>query len=396
MSSLTDLGIVCALGSNKEQVLSACFAGDRTGLVLRDDLHPERTVRVGQVMSTLPDMQTFDRVYRTRCNQLVLLAYQQIAKQVEQLPYPPERIAVVIGTSTSGIANGERAMFGLQQTQQFPDDFHYSMQEMNATAEFLALVSGAKGPVYTISTACSSSGKAMISARNLLLSGMVDAVITGGADSLCQLTINGFSSLESVASDFSQPFSANRDGINIGEGAALFVMQHSEHGIQLAGIGESSDAYHISAPDPAAQGAIMVMQQALNSAGVEACEIDYINLHGTGTVKNDEMEAQAVHHLFRQVPCSSTKGLTGHTLGAAGAIEAAICWLLLSDHNHHNQLPANQTGGQLDPSLADINLLGDTHRMPHKIRACISNSFAFGGSNVALLLTRSQHGQTAR
>ncbi|WP_416306495.1 beta-ketoacyl-ACP synthase [Neptunicella sp. SCSIO 80796] len=388
MSSLTDLGIVCALGTDKEQVLSACLAGNQSGLIARQDLHPQHTIRVGQVCAELPDMQTFDQVYRTRCNQLILLAYQQIAEQIKQLPYPSERIAVVIGTSTSGIASGEQAMSELQYQGQFPAGFDYALQEMNASAEFLAQLCGARGPVYTVSTACSSSGKAMISARHLLASGLVDAVITGGADSLCKLTVNGFASLESVASDLCNPFAQQRDGINIGEGAALFIMQRIEQGICLAGFGESSDAYHISAPEPQGTGAISVIQQALTRADMQASEVDYINLHGTGTLKNDEMEALAINQLLKQVPCSSTKSLTGHALGAAGAIEAAICWLLLSDYNRLNQLPGNRISGQFDPDLAEINLLAQTRTLDKKINTCLSNSFAFGGSNVALLLSR--------
>jgi len=222
-------------------------------------------------------------------------------------------------------------------------------------------------------------------------------VIVGGIDSLCQLTVNGFHALESVSKGHCNPFSANRDGINIGEGAALFTLTlatdntANEACVLLAGIGESSDAHHMSAPHPEGAGAIAAMQAALDDAQISAQEIDYINLHGTATPKNDAMESRAVLSVFGDTPppASSTKPLVGHTLGAAGAIEAAFCYLLLSQHNHSFALPPHRFDGQQDPRDPSIALVAPMQCADHgKLNYVMSNSFAFGGSNASLIFCR--------
>lgn len=384
MSSLVSLGIVCALGNNGQDVLSNCLRGGQF-LSARQDLLPQRQVMVGAVNSPLPDMTDFPVEYQSRNNQLAFAAYQQIAEVIKKLDCAPHRLAVILGTSTSGIAEGEQALAQLDAEGRLPATYHYATQEMHAPASFIASLSGATGPAYCISTACSSSAKALISARLLLDADMADVVITGGVDSLCKLTLNGFAALESVSVGVCQPFGKARDGINIGEGAALFVMQKGNSGIRLVGFGESADAYHISAPHPEGTGAYQAMHKALDMAGIVASSLGYLNLHGTGTPLNDEMESKAVNRLCSQVPCSSTKALTGHTLGAAGAIEAGICWLLMNQAE--TWLPANQHNGQSDPALAPINLLQSSVQV-ESLNYCLSNSFAFGGSNVALLLAR--------
>lgn len=295
MSNLADVGIVCALGAGKEAVLQACLNGDQSGMQFDEQLHFEKPCRVGKVSMALPSLEHFEQPFQNRTNQLVLLAYQQIEKTLKGLDIAPSRLGVVMGTSTSGIATGELAIEELLRQGDFPDGFDYKTQEMYGTAEFVALLSGAKGPTYSISTACSSSAKSLISAYNLIHSGVIDAAIVGGADSLCQLTVNGFSALESISQDFTTPFSQGRDGINIGEGAALFVMTKQPQGIGLLGFAESADAHHISAPDPTGLGAIKVMSEAMMMAGKVSNDIDYLNLHGTGTVQNDLMESQAVN-----------------------------------------------------------------------------------------------------
>jgi 3-oxoacyl-[acyl-carrier-protein] synthase-1 len=216
-------------------------------------------------------------------------------------------------------------------------------------------------------------------------------VLCGGVDSLCRLTLNGFSSLEAVSSERSNPFSVNRSGINIGEAAVLFLMTREanrDHRIALLGAGASSDAHHISAPEPNGRGAQQAMQKALNNAGVQADEIDYLNLHGTATQHNDSMESLAVNAVFPNgVPCSSTKPLSGHTLGAAGALEAAFCWLALSPENPDRQLPPHVWDGQADTNLPAMAWVkpGDTLQS-HSPRRLMSNSFAFGGNNVSLII----------
>nr|MBP9678449.1 beta-ketoacyl-ACP synthase [Aeromonas sp.] len=239
-------------------------------------------------------------------------------------------------------------------------------------------------PAYTLSTACSSSARAFISGQRMLAAGLVDAVLVGGADSLCGLTLNGFDSLESLSGTLCQPFDNGRQGINIGEGAALFLLSRQPAPLALLGVGESSDAWHISAPHPDGVGAEAAMGMALAQAGLTPEQVGYINLHGTATRLNDAMESQAVYRLFGdRVPCSSTKPLTGHVLGAAGAIEAALACLLLE---RALPLPPQRvmTG---DPALAPIRLVSGT--TPLATPRILSNSFAFGGNNVSLLFGKS-------
>ncbi|MBU2892010.1 beta-ketoacyl-ACP synthase [Colwellia sp. D2M02] len=387
---LHDLGINCALGNNKAQVLTAIQRQDHSTEFLsqRDDLHLDGTpVFVGEVNAELPCLSAYPSHFNSRNNQLALQAFQQIAHTFTQLTgnIDKQRIAVVIGTSTSGILSGERARSQLLANGNIPKDYHYATQEMAAPAQFIAHVCGAQGPVYSISTACSSSAKSLATAKMLLESNIADVVLCGGVDALSQLTINGFSALESVSAGLCNPFGAERDGINIGEAAALFLMSRNNDSINLCSAGESSDAYHISAPHPEGDGAYQSMALALKGANLSASDIDYINLHGTGTPKNDDMEAKAVHRLFgSSVLASSTKRYTGHTLGAAGALEAGLCWLLLQNQSENHTLPSNVNNGKIDPSLAAINLVDDN--TTKKVRYCLSNSYAFGGNNISLIL----------
>jgi 3-oxoacyl-[acyl-carrier-protein] synthase-1 len=295
-----------------------------------------------------------------------------------------------MGTSTSGIDEAEKALAFLQETGQMPADYDYTRQEVGACSEFLAQFYGLRGPAYTVSTACSSSGKAFASARGLISSGLCDVVIVGGTDTLCQLTLLGFASLEAVSDELTNPFSINRNGINIGEASAIFMMSGEPVGPMLLGVGESSDAHHMSAPEPSGSGAIACMTAALEEAKLVPEDINYINLHGTATKLNDSMESLAVNKVFGSgVPCSSTKALTGHTLGAAGATEAALCWLLLEGENPHLVAP-HVFDGKQDPELAEI-FLCTRNRYDSAVRYIMSNSFAFGGNNVSVILGRNTH-----
>lgn len=384
---LNDFGVTCALGSSKKEVSRALSCSQET-LTLDEQLHVQgKAVYVGKVHAPLPCLGEFEPHFRTRNNALAKIALDQLTESLTKLieGVSSARIAVVIGTSTSGVAEGEKAMREKLSAGAFPSEFDYQSQELFGPAQFIAKAINATGPAYSISTACSSSSKAMISAKMLLESNMVDVVICGGVDSLCQLTINGFDALESISQGLCDPFAAERDGINIGEAAALFIMSRKASKVRLAGVGESSDAYHISAPEPSGSGAKVSMKAALNQAGVASQDIDYINLHGTGTRKNDDMEAIAVNEVFPNLPfASSTKRLTGHTLGAAGALEAGICWLLLEQQTL--PLPQNKNNKALDPTLAPINLVNE--RQHHAPTYCLSNSFAFGGNNTSVILAK--------
>lgn len=393
--AITQIGLCTPLGQDPQQVLERLIAGDTSAMQSSDTLLFERPTLVAPVTAALPAIP--EKLIRFDCrnNQLLLCAALQIAATVEQAKrdFGPARIGVVLGTSTSGIAKGEAALAYRHEHGHFPADYHYFQQELGSTSDFLRQYFELDGPCYTVSTACSSSAKVFASAKRLLQANLCDIVIVGGVDSLCQLTVNGFNALESVSKGHCNPFSIKRDGINIGEGAALFVLTLGESEVMLAGIGESSDAHHISAPHPEGAGAIKAMRAALQDAHIAAKDIGYINLHGTATPKNDAMESRAVVEVFgvNTPPCSSTKPLVGHTLGAAGAIEAAFCYLLLSAHNHDQALPPHQWDGQVDPQDPPIALV-ERHRVAAKgaLNYVMSNSFAFGGSNASLIFCRNE------
>ncbi|MBA5705847.1 beta-ketoacyl-ACP synthase [Pseudomonas fulva] len=389
---LNALGLICALGHGQADVAARLFAGDCSGMRPAPGWIPERQPPVGAVTQPLPAVPLPEQ--HSRNNQLLYAAALQIEPALRQAitQYGAHRVGVVLGTSTSGIAEGSAAIGHFLASDHFPADYHYAQQVLSAPADFLADWLQLGGPAYVISTACTSSGRALLSARRLLDLGVCDAVLCGGVDSLCHLTLNGFSALEAISDRRCNPFSANRDGINIGEAAALFLMTRAPEAqgerIALLGAGASSDAHHISAPDPTGAGALQCMGKALDNAGLKPAHIHYLNLHGTATPHNDAMESLAVDTLFGAgLPCSSSKPMTGHTLGAAGALEAAFCWLSLSRHNPLGLLPPHLWDGQPDPALPELTLVDGSQRLAaHGPRRLMSNSFAFGGNNVSLIL----------
>lgn len=392
--AITDTGLCTPLGMSAAEILPRLLAGDTSGMVLRADLLATGSTLVGEVTQNLPQLPDAMAQFNCRNNQLLLAAAMQIAPTVVRAiaSFGKDRIGVVLGTSTSGIAKGEEALAYRAEHGKFPADYHYFQQELGSTSDFLRQYFELDGPCYTLSTACSSSAKVFASAKRLLNANLCDMVIVGGVDSLCRLTVNGFDALESVSKGHCNPFSANRDGINIGEGAALFTLVRGEGPVLLSGCGESGDAHHISAPHPEGRGAIDAMGAALKDAGLKPADIDYINLHGTATPKNDAMESRAVCAVFEGhlPPCSSTKPLTGHALGAAGAIEAAFCVLLLSEGNR--ALPPQVWDGIADTNDPQLPLVPMPHTQDpgngHDIRHVMSNSFAFGGSNASLIFSR--------
>ena len=380
---LNALGVICALGRGQNEVSRNLFSGDCSGMRAESGWVPERVLPVGGVRSELVAIPAELRPQSSRNNQLLLEAASQIESELRQAihTYGASRVGIVLGTSTSGIDEASRGIAHYLREQQFPGDYDYQQQELSAPANFLADWLHVSGPAYVISTACTSSARALMSAQRLLDLGVCDAVICGGVDSLCKLTLNGFTSLEAVASERCNPFSVNRNGINIGEAAVLFLMTKTPAPIALLGSGASCDAHHISAPEPSGKGALQSMRKALASAKLEPEHIGYLNLHGTATQHNDAMESLAVASLFPQgVACSSTKPMSGHTLGAAGALEAAFCWLSLV----HDRVPPHVWDGQADPALPALQWAqtGDTL----KKRCLMSNSFAFGGNNVSLII----------
>ncbi|MFL6566046.1 MAG: beta-ketoacyl-ACP synthase [Burkholderiales bacterium] len=381
------VGIANALGRGCEAVRHALMAGDTAGMRIEQGWLPDGAARVGRVSAELPRLPQAHARYDCRNNRLLLLALGEIRGAVAAVleRVAPGRFGVVLGTSTAGIAEGESAMAALAHSGAYPDGFQYMQQEIGRGAQFLAAHLGVSGPAYVVSTACTSSVKAIAAACRLIRAGLCDAVLTGGADTLCRLTVNGFAALESTTLELCNPLSRNRRGINLGEGVALLLVSREPAAVEILGCGESSDAHHISAPDPAGRGAEAAMRAALAEAGLAAEAVDYLNLHATATPKNDHMEAHAVHRVFPHgVPCSGTKPLTGHTLGAAGATEVAFCWLAL---HGDGRLPPHVWDGEADPDLPPLMQTPPGARFRRaEGRVCMSNSFAFGGSNACLIV----------
>ncbi|MFZ0501311.1 MAG: beta-ketoacyl-[acyl-carrier-protein] synthase family protein [Steroidobacteraceae bacterium] len=304
------------------------------------------------------------------------------------------RVGLFLGTSTSGMLETELAYRRRDpETGALPADFDYAGSHNSySLAAFVREILGLDGPSAVVSSACSSSAKVFGSARRMLAAGLIDAAVVGGVDSLCLTTLYGFHSLQLVSRAPCKPFDVARAGISIGEAAAFALIERppeslDDEAILLLGVGESSDAYHMSSPHPEGRGAQAAMRQALDDAGLTVEDIDYINLHGTGTPSNDSAEGKAVAAVFaergRLVEASSTKGATGHTLGAAGALEAVVCALSL----RHGLLPGSANTQQVDATPGFEYLCANRYR---PIARALSNSFGFGGSNCALVLGRAR------
>jgi 3-oxoacyl-[acyl-carrier-protein] synthase I len=301
------------------------------------------------------------------------------------------RVGVFLGTSTSGILETEIAYRHRDpSTGALPASFHYrGAHNSFSVADFARQALKLEGPAAVVSSACSSSAKVFGTARRMMEAGLIDAAVVGGVDSLCLTTLYGFHSLQLVSPSPCRPFDITRSGISIGEAAAFALLERTPSSLDadavlLLGIGESSDAYHMSSPHPDGLGARAAMLQALSTARLQPAEIDYINLHGTGTPSNDTAEARAVTAVLgSKLPSSSTKGATGHTLGAAGGLEAVICALALQ----HGLMPAGINTTTVDPELG-VNYLLENRRQ--KIARVMSNSFGFGGSNCTLIFGRAQ------
>lgn len=387
---LNDYAMINAMGMDKNTIAKNWQAGISPGMQKTDDFI-STSLTLGYVNGELPNIDAKLSAFNCRNNQLLLATAQQLQPAIDELieKYSRNRIAVVLGTSTSGIYNTELALEAFLQTGKAPDSYHYSQQDIGGGAEFLRLQLGLTGPATTVSTACSSSGNAFATARRLINNGFCDAAIVGGADSLCQMTVQGFTALKSTATEQCQPFSNNRCGINIGEAAALFILSNEPAELELYAVGTSSDAHHISAPEPTGTGAIAAMENALSQTNVQKEQIDYVNLHGTATQLNDAMESAAIHQMFgNELLCSSTKSLTGHTLGAAAATELGLCALLLEQQSGVDAIPAQAWDQQCDPELPKINLVNQNNSKDN-IRLCMSNSFAFGGNNTSIIVGRS-------
>jgi 3-oxoacyl-[acyl-carrier-protein] synthase-1 len=390
---LTQYTATCCLGAGL-QPLSTALRSTRGGLAPCRFEDVELDTWIGAVAGiedrSLPQAW---RPFDCRNNRLAYLALEQdgfsaaVSACVTRLG--AHRVGLFIGTSTSGILQTELAYRQRDATSgALPADLHYAgTHNAFSSAAFVRQLLGIQGPAAVVSTACSSSAKAFGTAQRMIELGIIDAAVVGGVDSLCLTTLYGFHSLQLTARRPCRPFAADRDGISIGEAAAFVLLEKSapragESALALLGVGESNDGYHLSAPHPEGLGARLAMESALSAAGIDAAGVDYVNLHGTGTTSNDSAECAAVTRVFgAALPCSSTKGATGHTLGAAGALEAVICALALRDQ----LLPGGCNTGQVDPAL-QLNYI--TNSRPGSITHAVSNSFGFGGTNCSLVFGR--------
>ena len=388
---LTHFTAASAIGCGQQETLDSLLA-QRTGLA------PCRfeTVRletyIGEVNGVDAEQIALPG-FNCRNNRLAQLGLKQdgFATALEDMArrWGRHRVGVFLGTSTAGILETELAYRRRDPaTGALPDDFHYRGSHNSfSVADFVRQSFNLEGPAAVVSSACSSSAKVFGSARRMMAAGLIDAALVGGVDSLCLTTLYGFHSLQLVSRQPCRPFDPARDGISIGEAAAFALLERAPdsldpNAVLFLGIGESSDAYHMSSPHPEGRGAQAAMLQALSTAGLQPTDIDYINVHGTGTPSNDDAEAHAVAAVLGgEVPCSSTKGATGHALGAAGALEAVICALALQ----HGVMPAGLNTTAVDSSLGVRYLLENRRQ---QIARVMSNSFGFGGSNCSLILGR--------
>ena len=372
-----------ALGTTSDELRSHLTTHENS-LSLSNDFILEKKVWVGSCHAELTqDIPVSLQNVDSRNLRFALTALKKIEAEIQTYvsQFSRSRLAIVIGTSTSGISDNE-----IELKKYFNGDSSIRVsqkkQEMGCLAKVLQEYLDWKGLTYTISTACSSSAKAFAAGQRLLNADLADVVLVGGIDTLGRLTLNGFNSLESLSNDICQPCGHQRDGINIGEAASLFLLSKEQAPVMLIGAGESMDAWHISAPHPEGVGAAKAMQNALDMAELQPSDIGYLNMHGTATPQNDAMEIKAIRSVYKDylVPLSSTKHKTGHCLGAAGAIEAFICTQILKDQSW---LPLHQNG-HLDVELDDQNFIQNAS-LEHPIQYVMSNSFAFGGSNISLI-----------
>lgn len=390
-------GVVCCTGYSLEELWKAVTTGNQDG-IKRVKTSTDEEFFAAKVDDS--KLKPSSARYDMRIMRIEEAALDQISETINLAKnnYGAERVAVCIGSCDNGTEfsiAGHRKYF---ENGEFDADYNIEMQSADYVATYISERFGLKGPSTTVSTACSSSAGAIIKGTEMIMAGMVDAVVVGGIDIASDTVLIGFNSLEAVSSELTNPFSKNRHGITLGEAGVFFViskdnLENAEHPVTLLGWGESSDAYHMTSPDPSGVGAEKAMRRALEKAGLKPEDVDYINLHGTGTKFNDSMEAIAVDKIFGdyKVPVSTTKAVTGHTLGAAAALEAAICYAGLIDNfdkiGDNVIMPLQVWDGVQDDTMPVINIVSKNNIPKNKkMKVCLSNSFAFGGSNACLAI----------
>ncbi len=393
---LSEPGIACAAGNNAADFWRSLTAGSQDGLV-KVKTHSGREFYAAKIAGGA--LKKTSARYDMRAIQIEDCALEQIAPAVQaaKQKYGAARVAVCVGCCDNGSelsVAGHREYF---EKGAFPKNYSLEIQGADYPATYIKGKFGLAGPAYVFATACSSSGSATIKAAQLIQAGIVDAAICGGVDVASDTVLLGFDSLEAVSEQKTNPFSAARSGITLGEGAAFFLLSKDKGPVELLGWGESADASHMTAPLADGSGALAAMKEALADAGLDASKIDYLNLHGTGTKLNDSMEAKAVSQVFGSlaaaVPASSTKPMTGHTLGASSAVELAACYCSIVNNDGAEadkiKLPLHVYDGDYDPALPRLNLIGPETKFNKRINVCMSNSFGFGGCNVSLIIGKS-------
>lgn len=391
---INDFAFHCILGGCKDRVFDKLKNGVRGEFTTYDVAGVMRPAATIDPSSLAP---VEDSKFDNRVNRLSQAALSQmdasIRKAVEK--FGADRIGIFIGSCDNGSEASMNALRSFKETGAFPEGYVLDYQAADFPAQYIAKRYGITGMLSVHSTACASSASAFVSARNNIYAGNCDAAIVGGVDIASQSVILGFASLEAMSDKPTNPFSANRTGLTLGDAAAFFLVTRENlpdlaadscNGLSVAGFGESADADHITAPRADGEGAYLAMKAALSDAELDASSIGYVNLHGTGTRLNDSMESIAVNRLFGETtPASSTKALTGHTLGAAGALEASFCCLALQNGG---VLPAHLFDGCEDPKLPKVHLVKPGEQTSKPLKYCISNSFAFGGCNVSLVIAK--------
>lgn len=385
---LSEPSVICAAGSSAGEFFRSVSSGKSSGIVRTECFG--REFWAGLVGAELPHSgDPFD----SRCLRLLAESLRQIAPAVEMAKsrYGASRVGVCVGSCDNGSERSLAAHRAFFADGSFPPSYSLREQGAEYVADFAARRLGVSGAAMAFSTACSSSASALAAARDLVRSGALDAVVAGGVDVASPTVLLGFSALGAVSEEITNPMSANRRGITLGEGAAFFLVGREDiggTGIALLGAGESSDAAHMTAPKADGSGAAEAMRRALLDAGLSPREIGYVNLHATGTELNDAMEARAVADVLGAgVPASGTKPLTGHTLGAAGAVELAACFLAVRG----GRLPVHVWDGARDGSIPALNIVDGPAEA--EVGAAMSNSFAFGGCNVSLVVGRADFGR---
>ena len=371
------------------QALWESLLAHRSGLAPNDLPHVSLVTHIGRVrgLEDLPLPPAFS-TWDSRNNRLALLALRQDGLEAAVLRlrerYGSRRIAVVLGTSTASIGSTEEAYRLRENDTELPSAFReHIVHSPYSLVDFVRCYLGLEGPALSVSTACSSSARVFGSAERMLRLGLADAALVGGVDTLCLTVLYGFNSLELISAEPCRPFDVERKGLSIGEGAGFAILERGRDGeLLFEGYGESSDAYHMSSPHPEGLGVRLAMENALASAAIDTTAIDYVNLHGTATCINDQVEGEVMRALFaKPVACSSVKGWTGHTLGAAGIVEAVISLLCLKG----GLIPATLNCRTVEPRFAQYVRTTSTRQ---RLRRVMSNSFGFGGNNCSLVFGR--------